>query len=148
MAWNLENLNPATRFYYYEDGKKTKEWVELRLASDDDNKKFFNTIGVREKIEKIFNPKTRQMERMTYFDTSDEQRDLFNEEVWDFSISDWGLFSTEKDESNKLKPIPCTRENKIKFMRSSPKFANWVAKCLENLREALEAYTEDERKNS
>jgi hypothetical protein len=147
MLFDINAPNPATRFYLIEDGKETDTWISLKLASEEDNKRFFNAIGVKEKVEKIFNPKTRQMERMTFFDHSEEQRDRFNEEIWDFSIDGWNLFSPEKDEFGKNKFIPCTKENKIKLMRTSPRFATWVANCLEKLRESLEDYGVEERKN-
>lgn len=147
MPWNTSDLNPPTRFYFIEDGKDTQEYVSLRLASDADNKKFFDQLGVREKVEKTFNPKTRSMERMTFFDTSDEQREKFNELVWDFSIVEWNLLSTETDKTGAPIKIPCTKENKVQFMRESPKFASWIAKCLESLREALDSYAESKAKN-
>lgn len=147
MPWDLKELNPSTKFYFKEDGVETKESVSLRLASDLDNKNFFNSIGVKEKVEQIFNPKTRQMDRQTFFNTNEAQREQFNELVWDFSITDWNLLSTEKDEDDEFIPIPCTKENKIKFMRESPKFATWIADCLEELREQLSSHTETTRKN-
>jgi len=147
MRFSLSKLNPSTRFYFHENGNKTENWVELRLASDDDNKRFFNSIGVKEKVTNVFNPKTRQMDRQTFFDTNDSQRDQFNEEVWDFSITDWNLLSDENDEDGEPATIPCNKENKIKFMRGSPLFATWIANCLENLRESLAGAGEAETKN-
>ncbi len=102
MPFDLSNLNPSTKFMYSENGEETGEYICLRLASDADNKRFFNSIGVKEKVEQIYNPKTRQMDRQTYFHTNEDQREQFNEIVWDFSITDWKLFSTEKDEDDEL----------------------------------------------
>jgi hypothetical protein len=147
MGWSLANLNPPTRFAWVEDDKETNQWISVRLASEADNKNFFASVGVKEKVERVVNPKTRAMERMTYFDSSDEQRDLFNEAVWDFSIADWFLESDDKDEDGVPIPIPCTKENKIALMRGSPRFAAWVAKCLESLRGMLEGYEATESKN-
>jgi hypothetical protein len=147
MFFDLNTPNPPTTFYYWENGQETEAWISLRLASEEDNRRFFNAIGVKEKVEKIFNPKTRQMERMTYFDHTEPQRDAFNDEIWDFSIVDWNILSSDKDEDGKPITIPCMRENKIKLMRTSPKFASWVANCLERLRENLEQSGVEERKN-
>lgn len=147
MFWNEKDLNPSTLFYFYKDGEKTDSYVALRLASDLDNKNFFNSIGVKEKVEQIFNPKTRQMDRQTFFNTNEDQREQFNELVWDFSITDWFLPSTEKDEDDEPIPIPCTKENKVKFMRGSPLFATFIADSLEQLREQLSSHTETVRKN-
>lgn len=138
MPFDLKNLNPSTRFMYLDNGEETGEYISLRLASDQDNKNFFNSIGVKEKVEQVFNPKTRQMDRQTFFNTNEAQREQFNELVWDFSITDWKLFSTEKDEDGEPIEIPCTKENKIKFMRESPQFATWTASCLEELRASLD----------
>ncbi len=135
MPWDLGDLNPAVQFDLGD------EWIKLRIASDEDNKKFFNTAGVKETVEYRRDPKTRQMQRLTYFSPSEEQREKFNEEVWDFSIVDWNIFTSDGEK------IPCTRENKIKFMRYSPKFATWVAECLEQLSEDLKVYNEEVRKN-
>jgi hypothetical protein len=139
--WDLENLNAPTEFTNPFD-KKGKEKIYLRLASDEDNKNFFDTVGVKEKVYWKTNPQTRGMQRVKDFDPTPEERDMFNEEVWDFSIVDWVLFDKEKN------LIPCTRENKCTLMRKSPKFANWVASCLEQLRESIEVIAESERKNS
>jgi hypothetical protein len=147
MPFDLSNLNPSTKFMYSENGEETGEYICLRLASDADNKRFFNSIGVKEKVEQIYNPKTRQMDRQTYFHTNEDQREQFNEIVWDFSITDWKLFSTEKDEDDNYIEIPCTTENKIKFMRESPLFATWTADCLETLREQLSTHAKAVRKN-
>jgi hypothetical protein len=138
--WDLENLNPSVEFVNPFD-KKKKEKIFLRLASEEDNRRFFETAGVKEKVYWKTNPQTRAMQRVKDFDPSDAERDLFNEEVWDFSIVDWVLFDTKKE------LIPCTRENKCLLMRKSPKFASWVANCLEQLRESLEIIAEEEKKN-
>jgi len=144
--FDSEELNPPTRFYYYHNGKKTDQWIELRLASDEDNKNIFRSIGVKEKVNNIYNPKTRQMDRQTYFDTNEEQMDRYNEAMWDFSIVDWYLVKRDRKEETE-DSIPCTRENKILYMRKSPKFSSWVASCLEKLRETLSEVGEAESKN-
>jgi hypothetical protein len=142
MGWNLDDLNPPAKFWYVDNGKKTGDWVSLCLASDEDNKRFFDLVGVKEKVEYRKDPQTRQMQRLTYFDSTDEQRDRFNEEIWDFSIKEWNLTGKSKEDK-----VPCTRENKVKLMRGSPKFAQWIAECLEKMRADLQVYYEEEQKN-
>lgn len=139
--WDLNNLNPPAEFINPWD-KKGKEKIFVRLASDEDNTAFFSKVGVKEKVYWKTNPQTRQMQRVKDFDPTPEERDMFNEEVWDFSIVDWFLLDKNKE------PIPCTRENKCLLMRKSPKFASWVASCLEQLREALETIRDESLKNS
>jgi hypothetical protein len=139
--WSLEDLNPAVEFTNPFD-PKGKEKIYLRLAADEDNQRFFATAGVKEKVYWKTHPQTRQMQRVKDFDPTPEERDLFNEEVWDFSITDWVLYDKDKN------LIPCTRENKCLLMRKSPKFANWVASSLEQLRESIEIIKEEETKNS
>ena len=140
MPFDLTDLNPAVKFDNPFD-PKGKEWIMLRLASDDDNKNFFSTVGVKEKVYWKTNPQTRSMQRVKDFDPTPEERDMFNDEVWDFSITDWLLYDTKGEE------IPCTRDNKSMLMRKSPKFASWIASCLEELRESIEITKAELEKN-
>lgn len=80
----------------------------------------------RKKIsEFVFNPKTRQMDRVVYFDQTPEQEKKERELIWDFAIVDWkDLLDAEN------KPIPCTLENKMKLM-NNPRFARFVGRCLQ-----------------
>jgi hypothetical protein len=110
MPFDLTDLNPAVKFDNPFDPQK-KEWIMLRLASDDDNKTFFDTVGVKEKVYWKTNPQTRSMQRVKDFDPTPAERDMFNEEVWDFSITDWLLYDNQGEE------IPCTRANKCTLMR-------------------------------
>lgn len=135
MAWDIDgDLNPSVKFSIGD------EWICVRVASDADNRKFFDLIGVKETVEYKTDSRTRQMQRLTFLELSETQKEKFNEEIWDFSIVEWNLLDKNGDS------IPCTRENKIKLMRHSPKFASWVAECLESLREDLKIYREQEKK--
>ena len=79
-------------------------------------------------VEHVINPKTRQMERITYYpDLSSEQERKDRDDVWDFVITNLKGF---KDKSGK--DIKCTRENKIKLMRV-PVFERFIARCFEIL---------------
>jgi len=143
MPWDLENLNPATRFVWDENVITEKqEWVELRDTSQEDSDRIYKSIGATEKVEYKTDPKTRQMQRIRFFSPTDEQLKKFNEEYWDFSIAEWQLFTPDG------KKIPCTRENKIKMMTQSPSFGTWVNKCLDDLKESIEQAKETEIKNS
>lgn len=139
FAWDVENLNPTTRFNFPED---ESQWVELRLASDQDNKEIFQRAGIKLFEKKlVYNSKERQMQWVQGTPTDEAQQTRFSEEIWDFSIVNWKLLNKEGEE------IPCTRENKIMFMRRSPKFASWVGDCLEIMREGLSVAKHEEIKN-
>ena len=135
---NEQNLNPSVRFYF-EDSED--EWVELKLASEQDNKELFKRVGIKSEKKLVYNKSERQMQYVRDIDASDSQQDKFNEEVWDFSIYNWNLVTPDGKE------IECTRENKVKLMRKSPKFASWIGDCLEKMREGLPKVKTEEIKN-
>lgn len=78
------------------------------------------------KSEFVINPKTRQMERVTYFDQSPEQMRQEFEEIFCVIIGEYEL--TDADGAK----IPVTRESKIQLMRH-PEFARYVNRCLQML---------------
>lgn len=144
MPWDIENdkaLNPTTRFFFETPEEEESEYVDLRIASDQENKEIFKKAGVKFEKKLVYNKQDRQMQYLRDLDVSDEKQDKFNEEVWDFSIVDWNLITPNGDK------IPCTRENKTKLMRKSPKFASFVGDCLEELRNSVKGKKESELKN-
>ena len=80
----------------------------------------------RKKISEFaHNPKTRSMERVTYFEQSTSQEKRERELIWDYAIQDWkGILDKDGEE------IPCTLENKLKLM-NIPQFARFVGRCLQ-----------------
>lgn len=142
MPFDIDNdnsLNPAIRFDWPED--QSGEWIELRLPSEADKKTFFEKAGVKEKVEYRTDKKTRMIQRITFFDSTPEQRDQYDEELWDFMIANWNMITPSDDH------IPCTRENKVKLMRRSPRFRTWIDSCIEKMEADILRYQESIEKN-
>ena len=139
MSFDMNNLNPVTRFFW-EDGDK--EWVDLRLASDSDTEKLRKKAGIKMKTEYRRDARRGQLQRLEYLDADEEKLGKFAELLNDHVISDWCLLTKEGEK------IPCTTENKIKLLRGSPKFSEWIADCLEKLRLDTKTQEDKERKNS
>ena len=96
----------------------------------------------RKKVsEFVFNPKTRQMEKVKSYEQTPEQERAEREMIWDYAIVDW-----ENILDAKGKEIPCTLENKMKLM-NIPKFARFAGRCLQIISGAAEAEAAAEEKN-
>jgi hypothetical protein len=141
MPFNLDQLNPTKIFIWPESDEKDEEFVELRLVPDEMNREIFKKIGAKPTKQLVFDPKSRQPQYVKDFDLNDKQQDDFSEMTWDYSIVSWHLVTTNGDE------IECTKENKLKFMKNSPKFASWIADCLESMRSDLKVMKEEAEKN-
>jgi hypothetical protein len=88
------------------------------------------------------NPKTRQMERVTYFEQTPEQEKRERELIWDHAIKEWrGILDKEGND------IPCTLENKMRLM-NIPQFARFVGRCLQMITGASAESAEAAGKNS
>lgn len=114
--------------------------VCLRIADPDVWEKIQSET--RKKVsENVFNPKTRAMERIVYFDQTPAQERKEREMIWDHAIVGW------KDilDANG-KQIPCTLENKMKLI-NNPQFGRFVGRCLQLIGEAKEAAKVNEAKN-
>ena len=80
-------------------------------------------------VEHVMNPKTRQMERISYYpDIPPEQEKEERDDVWDYVITGLEGFKDKKTG----KEIECTRENKLKLMKI-PVFERFIARCFELL---------------
>ena len=90
----------------------------------------------------VFNPKTRGMERVTWFDEiTPEQAKTDGEDTWDFCITGLENFFIGGDE------VPCTQEGKNRLM-AIPAFDRFIGLCLKQLGEAQVEAKEEEAKNS
>lgn len=141
--------NPKGAWFPYfgskinEDGK-----VEYEHPANMTDRVFVNPPLSAEELEKIyaqtrvrksefvFNPKARQMERVTYYDQTPEQSRKEFEMIFCAVIGDYEL------QDDKGAKIPVTDENKIVLMRNQ-EFARFVARCLELLQ-----MSEEERKQA
>jgi len=101
--------------------------VEIRLASPEEMEAIYAKTRTK-RVEHVFNPKARKMERIEFIDQTPAQEAEERRLTWDLGIRDW------EDEEPMLgpdgSPIPKTPENKIKLMRI-PVFARFVNRCLE-----------------
>jgi len=85
--------------------------------------------GRKKQTEHIHNPKTRSMERISYYpELTTEEMKAEREDTWDYIITGLEGFRDKKTK----KEIDCTRENKVKLMRL-PVFDRFVARCLQIL---------------
>lgn len=115
--------------------------VSLRVADPETIESIHSQT--RKKIsEFVYNPKTRQMERVTYFDQTPEQETKERSLLWDYAIVDW-----EKLLDKAGKPIPVTLENKLKLM-NNPMFARFIGRCLQLMTNVAAERKEDLEKNS
>lgn len=83
----------------------------------------------KQEVEHIQNPKTRQMERITYFkELSAAEVEKERDDAWDYAIT--GLENFKNKKTGEI--IQCTRTNKIALMKN-PVFNRFVARCLQIL---------------
>jgi len=98
--------------------------VKLRLA-DSDFVESMQSQTRKEVVERVLNPKTRQMERLKDFDQTPAQRKKEREMIWDYAIMDWeGVLDVNE------KVVECNLENKM-LMMNVPIFARFVSRCLQ-----------------
>lgn len=135
---NFEELNPGAKFDFETDKKgKSLSWVKVRAYSNDILGQIRNEC-VKTEVEYKAAKKYGQLQRIEYQKTEDEK---MKQLLWDYIIMDWGGFV---DTSGAV--IPCTKENKTKFMSQWPAFSAFVDKCLERLTpDVNEAIAESEK---
>lgn len=79
----------------------------------------------KKQVEFVSNPKTRKMDRVEYYDQTEEQKKLEREMLWDHIIVNW---RNAKDSHGN--EIPVNIENKMKFLNITM-FTRFLNKCLE-----------------
>jgi len=95
-------------------------------------------------VEHVYNPKTRAMERISYYpDLTPEEINAEREEMIDYAIT--GLENFKNSETGEV--ITCTLENKLALMKV-PVFDRFVARCWQIMGGAGIKAREDEEKNS
>jgi hypothetical protein len=115
-------IKPDGEVKYYEP-EKAAQRVCLRIA-DMETLEIIQSETKKKAVEHVYNPKTRQMERLSYFEQTPEQEKKEREMIWDYAIISWeGMLDIKGQE------IPCTLENKMKLM-NNPQFARFVNRCL------------------
>jgi len=133
MRLDLENLNPGVFFPFDEDGDD-KSGVTIRLANGE----------TLDKINKKCSKKKVEFRRGQRHEIVEENEELRSQMLWEYVIVDWKGLIDDKTGGE----IPCTKENKSKFMRGSVKFSGFIGECVEKLTEDTEGYQEDLEKNS
>ena len=128
MPFDLDNLNPATRFYYDDD---EDEWVELRICAGED----------LDRIHKQTRKTKREYKMGVRYTYEDINHDLEAELMNDFTITAWHIVTPDGKE------IPCTYENKQLMMKGSVEFASWVTRCLQKLNEKFLIFQDEQEKN-
>ena len=137
MPFDLKNLNPSARFYW---GDSEEEWVDLRLAADEDTQKLRKKAGIKQSVE--YHRDRGSMHRIDFVNSDEKKLQEFTELINDFIVKDWRLVTPTGEE------ISCTAENKNKMMNSCPAFAEWIATCSEKLRSDISVQEDREQKNS
>jgi len=131
MKFDLENLNPATRFYFDEDDPNGG-WIELRPCNGE------ALADIRKKTE-VQKAEYRRGQRIQYVEADEDAQ---QSEIWSYSIVDWGDIVSGDGEQ-----IECTNENKNLLMRGSVLFASKITGFLKQLNENLGLQAEDSEKN-
>jgi hypothetical protein len=153
----VDDLNEGTWFPYF---SSHFDQAKKELVFDDpepDAAQFripFYTerrAGLKKNHEMVLNTSTRQMERVSYFpDLSTEAEKKEREDAWDYCIT--GMKNARWTPDGPM--MECTRENKLKLMKSSAiqnpddrEFDRFVGKCLLILAGAEKTDAEAAEKN-
>ena len=136
MRFDLSTEGQGEWFSFF--GSVIKENGEVAyLDPEPDAGKVCLRIADPEVIEKIqaqtrkksaefaLNPRTRQMERVTFFEQTPTQEKKERELIWDHAIVDWKDILDRDGNA-----IPCTLENKLRLM-NNPQFARFIGRCLQ-----------------
>jgi hypothetical protein len=98
----------------------------------------------KREVEHIYNPKTRSMERITFFkELSVAESKAERDEAWDYSIT--GIEGFKDAKTGKV--IECTRENKLALMKN-PVFDRFIARCQQLIASSGVKEAKDLEKNS
>jgi hypothetical protein len=125
----------------YLDPEEGAGRVSIRIA-DSETIESIQAQTRKKTAEFALNPKSRQMERVVYFDQSATQEKKERELIWDHAIVDWAdILDTAGNQ------IPCNIENKLKLM-NNPQFARFVGRCLQMISGANSEAVEAAGKNS
>lgn len=135
--FDLENLNPVRRFPYDDN---EIEWVELRMVTEAKYKEFRDILDIKQKRTYKFDKQGKPC-AVDELDMSDKKINALSDMANEYMIADWHLITKSGDE------IPCTKEIKIKMMTECPDFANWINKCITEMKGETEEVLEAAEKN-
>jgi len=132
-------VNPQTLDVDYDEPVKDGPWMILKPGQAFWEKKLASRT---KKVEHVLNPKTRQMERNTFYpelSPADEKKE--REEFWDYCIVDFGGF---KDQNGKV--LKVTKETKVAMVKV-PVVERFITRCFQIIGTAEVAAKEAEEKN-
>lgn len=135
MPFDLDNLNPAVRFYW---GGGKKEWVELRNIPVVELRRIRKEIT--KKTVEYYRPEESDIKPFRY-ESDEMDEDKLNELLWDYQIVNWNIEDTDG------KKIDCTLKNKLLLMGNSSEFADWIIQCLNQLASDEKTRREKSEKN-
>ena len=120
MLFDLENLNPAVKFFLNEDDESEGS-VTLRSLTRDEAARILKKHTKKER-------KWRRSQQVIEETVNTDQVDY---DSWDFNIVEWEIRDTKGE------AVPCTRENKILLVGQSPWFQNFIFEKLELLNQRV-----------
>ena len=136
---DFEELNQGAKFDFETDEKgKAKSWVKIRAYSNEILESISEQCVTKE-VEYKKAAKHGALQRIEYTKTDDKKMKGM---LWDYVIVDWGGFADKAK-----KEIPCTTDNKIKFMSKWPEFYAFVDKCIEKLTPDVNEAVKESEKN-
>ena len=125
------DFSQKEKVFEVEDGGK----ITLRTMTLDESERIEKAVT---KVKEIFKKVEGVPARFEKVEFDEKKR---NEMFWDFVIVDWeGFYDVNGIE------IPCTKENKLKLLRTN-EGARVIADCLERLKDAEKEQKELEEKN-
>jgi len=133
------HIDPVTGEPVYEDPENDAR-VQIRSIAPFIEER----MAKRKRIsEHVYNPKTRAMERITYFaEQSPDELRVERDDLWDYAIT--GIEGFKDSKTGQV--IVCNRENKLKLMKV-PVFDRFVARCQQLLASSGVKAKEEEEKN-
>jgi hypothetical protein len=133
------HVDPNTGVWTYEEPVSDAK-VQLRNIGPFLDERYAKRKKI---VEHVFNPKTRGMERISYYpDLTPEEAKAEREEMIDYAIVDIQNFKNSKTGE----VIACTLENKLALMKV-PVFDRFVARCWQIMGAAGIKTAEDAEKN-
>jgi len=140
MIFDIDKQNEGEWFTYFKS--RVNEKGEIEYDEPEPNAGRICVRSITPKLEElqasrkrkhefVFNPSTRSMERVGYYDElPPEEVRKRSDDIWDYAITSWeGLLNA------KGKAIECNRVNKLKLM-AIPEFDRFIGRCLQMLGDA------------
>ena len=119
MKFDLENLNPSTKFYL-DENDESEGFVELRVCPK----------AEIDRISKATSKKVTKYRSHVPYETIESDDVEADELLWDYCITGWEIFDAANN------PIPCDKQAKAVLMSQEPFFSQFVTGKLAELRDS------------